>query len=366
MRILVVSPVPSHPQDQGNSARLYALARVFKARDVQLDLVYYGLEGISDSQRTMHERFWNEFVFVRAVAHGRMSYPDVWGLDDWCPDILCQVVAEQVRRKSYAAVIVNYVWMSRVFESIEGPVKILDTHDIFADRNRTALDAGLEPRWYFTSLAEENRGFERADIVIAIQSNEQTAISARTTAAVCTVGHYVIPEFLLETYDLEKPVALFGYIGSSNPWNRRSIHAFDAAIKGASDLKWMLAGTICDTIGDLRSNPVRIGRVRDIADFYYNVGCVVNPMVGGTGLKIKTVEAMSFGKAVLGTQSAFDGIPSSSEFHNIGSLEDFVDMTFEVAGSPHLLRDLSIMSRRIFIEYQIAVQSEIDALLGIL
>lgn len=366
MRFLVVSPVPSHPQHQGNSARLYALTRALKARNVTLDLVYYGLEGLSDSQLATHRDFWNDFVFVKAVAHDRMSFPDVWGLDDWCPDILCDVVADRVRRNTYAAVIVNYVWMSRVFEAISGPVKILDTHDIFANRNRTALDSGLEPRWYFTSLAEENRGFDRADIVVAIQSNEQAEISTRTSSFVRTVGHYVVPEFLLESYNSLTPVALFGYLGSGNPWNRRSIQALDAAIHKPDELKWALAGTICDTLGNLRSDPVRIGRVNSVMDFYYNIDCVVNPMVGGTGLKIKTVEAMSFGKAVLGTRSAFDGIPSPSEFHNIATLDDFVELMRQISGRQHLLRELEAVSRAGFLDYQVGVQSEIDGLLAAL
>jgi hypothetical protein len=52
-----------------------------------------------------------------------------------------------------------------------------------------------------------------------------------------------------------------------------------------------------------------VGPVDSLADFYGEVDAVINPMLGGTGLKIKTLEALAFGRAFVGTASALDGIP---------------------------------------------------------
>lgn len=77
----------------------------------------------------------------------------------------------------------------------------------------------------------------------------------------------------------------------------------------------------------LPDNVEMLGRVDDIASFYRNASAVIAPIFSGSGLKTKTVEALRFGKTVLGTSEAFEGIDIA---HNPGigavchSASDFV------------------------------------------
>ncbi len=55
-----------------------------------------------------------------------------------------------------------------------------------------------------------------------------------------------------------------------------------------------------------------VGRVDDLwRDFYSQCSLIVNPCVTGTGLKIKTVEAMSFGLPVVTTGEGCSGIETA-------------------------------------------------------
>ena len=45
MRVLIVSPIPSHPQEQGNSARIFALGKLLQSAGFIVHFLYYTLEG---------------------------------------------------------------------------------------------------------------------------------------------------------------------------------------------------------------------------------------------------------------------------------------------------------------------------------
>jgi glycosyltransferase involved in cell wall biosynthesis len=50
--------------------------------------------------------------------------------------------------------------------------------------------------------------------------------------------------------------------------------------------------------------------VADLDDEYRKAAVVINPVQAGTGLKIKSVEALCRGKAFVGTPNSVDGIES--------------------------------------------------------
>jgi len=363
--VLIVSPIPSHPADQGNAARIQALAGELRRRDVSLDFFYYGMEGLSQPQSEAMTRFWRRFFFMKSEPIDPASFPRCWGLDDWCCEALCRQVAAICQRHRYDAVIVNYVWMSRIFEGLPVPLKILDTHDLFGGRHEVAEAAELEPRWFFTTPAEESRGFARADVVIGIQANESRKIAARHRGRTITIGHPMPAHFLLPSPAAAKPGFSFGYLGSGNPFNVACITALDRLLVGKG-VDWALAGSISGRHLDLRSHPYRMGFIDKLSDFYDAVGCVLNPMMGGTGLKIKTIEALAFGRPVIGTVDAFDGIETRHPMHRLRSVEAVAEAMIACRERPDLLKALQAETVRVFARYMADVSAQYDGLAALL
>ncbi|MGX5734056.1 glycosyltransferase [Bosea thiooxidans] len=360
-RVLVVSPIASHPATQGNSARILSFGEELKRRNIACDFFYYGMEGLTETQAEAMKAFWNRFFFMKSLPHDEQSLPSAWGLDDWCPAALCENVAKVAAEQRYDAILVNYVWMSRVLEAIEGPLKIIDTHDIFGDRQRVAQESGLEPRWFFTSEEEERRGFARADLVIGIQDKETETIRSRFDGLAMTVGHPTEPHFLVSARRAA-PFFTFGYLGSGNPFNIASIRALDQAIAGLSLPPWTVAGSISARLPSLASRPTRLGIVERLEDFYDHVECVLNPMLGGTGLKIKTIEALAYGARVIGTKDAFEGLDAEHPLHQLDSMEQMARGIADYAGSPALRRELELETYRLFARYMASVGSAFDNL----
>jgi hypothetical protein len=308
-------------------------------------------------------REWRHVYHVDAVPHARQKYASCWGLDDWCPDIVCGVVKQLVRAEVYDAVVANYVWMSRVLTAVEGPIRILDAHDIFGDRHVISASSGLDPNWFFTTRQDEEQGFARADVVIGIQAQETEQIAGRTQARVVTVGHPITPWFLTNS-DSQAKVATFGYFASGNPWNVRSVMALDEEVQRGTPLNWALAGSICNQVPDVESCSYVFGQVKAPEDFYRHVDCCINPMIGGTGLKIKTVEAIAYGRPVIGTKNAFAGLSPLHPHHRCPNVADVVQAASEYAGSATLRAEVYRASRVLYAEYANVVQSQYDFLVN--
>jgi glycosyltransferase involved in cell wall biosynthesis len=52
-----------------------------------------------------------------------------------------------------------------------------------------------------------------------------------------------------------------------------------------------------------------VGEVADLIPYYRAARCVIAPMVSGSGISIKTIEALGLGKPFVGTSKAFRGMP---------------------------------------------------------
>lgn len=360
-RLLVVSPIASHPANQGNSARLQVLAQELMDRCCELELFYYGMEGLSDRQRSEMSAFWADFHFMPSLPNPRPTFAHCMGIDDWCPQALCDAVHRLHQQRCYDAVLVNYVWMSRVLEGLLNTYRIIDTHDLFGGRHQISIDAGLDPRWFFTTIEEENRGFQRADLVLGIQDQESQAIRQRVSVETITVGHAMIPYFLT-SFEGRQPLATFGYLGSGNPWNVRCILELDGVLAETAGADWLLAGSMLKRELEFKSGPYLLGVVDRLQDFYHAVDCVVNPMIGGTGLKIKTVEALAYGKSVIGTVDAFVGLPTKHPAHALDGVASCVGAMEQYRLDPSFRDGVRIASRSLYFEYVMQVNEQLDRL----
>ncbi len=359
-KVLCVTPTYTHPQHQGNSARIFAFNKELQKRAIEVHVLHCVMEwGGQQSDANMRAE-WDGFFKVPAAPTRRQSMATCWGIDDWCPDTLCDAVASVQASNEYDAVIINYVWLSKAFEGAGNALRILDTHDLFGSRHKVAYESGLTPHWFFTTDAQEAVGFDRADVVIAIQDNEAVTIRQRTRKPVQLVS-YLVPARYLTGLPQRRPWARFGYIGSANPMNQASASALDQAV-AQRPLDWMVAGLISQINIKWKSDPLVMGAVEDVGEFYTHIECALNPMLEGTGLKIKTVEALSYGRPVIGTTAAFEGLSPEHVAHTCSSAADVVDVSHEYLRSKKFSDEVNRAGKEIFAEYSANVNVQFDEL----
>ncbi len=166
-------------------------------------------------------------------------------------------------------------------------------------------------------------------------SNYKVALSSRDQKRIeqlynCKVDS-ILPLALTDEFDKcvdEKKIGqyclLFGPVGTAN------IEAFSWFVKEVSpylEVDTLLAGKGFEEFNDWETEKVKVlGYVDDIGELYENARCVAIPLLSGCGMKIKTAEAMMFGKNIFGTEEAFSGY--DLDFDKIGgkckTADDFI------------------------------------------
>jgi len=349
MDILIVSPIPSHPPNQGNSARILALGRAMQCAGLRVHFLYHTMEGLTEAQHRAMASCWDELHIV--PTDGRepmMTGGSVYRLDDWFAGSVAEAARTLHRRWRFAAVIVNYVWMSAVLEAFGADVvKIIDTHDIFGGRDGILGAAGLQPSWYFTSVAEEARGLARADIVLAIHADEARHFRALGHTGVSVIGHLAAQHLRHPRLRGAERLAV-GYLASGNPLNLASFERLRARIaaNGAAErYRFLLAGSICSRLPGSAAPFEALGFFDQVDTFYDSIDLVVNPMIGGTGLKIKSVEAVFQGMPLIATASAMVGLPVRHPLHSLPDPESLADLLRRHPFGEAELRALAVASR---------------------
>ncbi|MGK7866819.1 glycosyltransferase [Falsiroseomonas sp. E2-1-a20] len=371
MRILVVSPTPSHPQDAGNRARIHAVLSGLKSAGHAITLCLLDREKVAPEHLDSMRSAWDDLILVpHDRAQEKPSLGTTYGLDDWIqPPLEDALQALAARRPGFDMVLVEYVFLSRAFTFFPAPhlrfprpvLKILDTHDQFGGRDQRLRALGLPAGFFHTTAAEEARGFGRADLVLAIQDEERTAFEATSPAPVLTLGHIPADPRPKPARRMPDGRLVVGYIGSANPMNTRALGRFIAALDlpafAAAGGELRVAGAAANA---LRPAPglVLLGPVTDPDELYAQVDLVVNPHEGGTGLKIKTVEALARGRPVAGTAEAFAGLAPVEAWQTAVDAEALGRLIRSSAQDPNIHAAISSSSAQLFERYASDVASQ--------
>jgi len=373
MQVLVTSPIPSHPQNHGNRARVYSLCRTLQKRGYKIHFVYGGFEGLTAPQeKAMRETWEHVYVVPHDPAARKQSHRKHHMIDDWYVPQVTDITNRILKIWNISYCLANYVWFSRWLEEVPpGIPKYLDTHDMFANRHLSLKKAGIDGNWYSTTPSEEAKAFRRADCVLAIQDSEAQKFKEATKQPVSTLGHYLPAQFLPAKPIEPGPTGTkqklkVGYLASSNPINQHSLHHFSKTLRGhpalAEAFSFHLAGAICgsDTAQDTPFE--KLGFVESVVSFYEDMDIILNPNLGGTGLKIKSVEALSYGKPLVATADAMVGIASDNPLHQCKDMNALADALKLLAHDPALLETLRTSGQDVFTAYAGAQAKTLDHL----
>jgi len=330
MKIAVISPFPVVPAHGGNRARTRAMMLALEAQGHEPVFVFMPSrhDGGADHQahvealgadrvRWLHRGGLADVAYYlrRAASKlGRrlgMGQGVYHGLDEiFYRPFLAQARTLQ-KRERFDAALVQYVSCSAIFAAF-GPdvLKVLDTHDTFADRH--LLDGG---DGYSLTPSEEARGLRRADVVIAIQDQEAGAFRATLgdeDHRVVTISH------LLDlSRRIEEPTPQASFVGSMFDANWASLRYFIdevmlRVVAARPAFRLFVAGDIGRYVQPGPNIEV-LGRVPHVADAFALGGVAVNPIVKGTGINIKMLDAFAAGAASVTTAFGARGLGEAVE-----------------------------------------------------
>ena len=338
MKVVLVSSFPAFPTTAGNRSRIRQLA--LAVRELGHELVFVYLESPWESaDDAAHEAAFGPRGYVRIPNR---HWPVRWLRDVAIGGVkrvlrLAGVEAayysplDRFRQRRFLrelqrldlqpdAVVVEYVLDSWAFAAFPPAARrVLDTHDAFADRHRGFVQRGIQDFWISLRPESENAGFRRANVVLAIQEEEAQRFRRQLAGEggdgqpeVAVVGHLLEPRAPAIDYANDGAAV---FVASDNPANQHAIQAFldhvlPRVLREMPGFELKLAGSICRSVRDA-PNVTKLGWVDDVARVFAQAPLSINPMLAGTGINIKLLEAMAAAVPTVSTLTGVRGLPES-------------------------------------------------------
>ncbi|WP_404338512.1 glycosyltransferase [Sphingomonas sp. MMS12-HWE2-04] len=207
--------------------------------------------------------------------------------------------------------IADYVFQAEALPYLLDPSvrSAIVMHDLFSAR------AGQFDKGQGDSVAALDRASEidllgRADAVLAIQATEAQFVADHVGGTLPVLVPMAIAS-VAEPQPGEADILLF--VGSNTAPNVHGLQWFVDAVwpavrAAAPGSRLLVAGTVGSAIASAPDGVELLGLVDDLAALYRQAGIVVSPLLHGSGLKIKLVEALAHGKASVVTAVTLQGV----------------------------------------------------------
>ena len=327
-KVLIVSPVSTHPPHRGNRQRILQIARLFRENRFEVELAIGRNRKITDEARG----FWPVIHRLKHSPRWRPTSKNV-PFDAWYTPGLGEEVAEIVKRQEINIVLLNYIFHSKLLEYLpQSVVKIIDTHDVFTDRRELYVGYRYTGAFFSCRSEDEAAYLSRANVVLSISPDDTRKFSGLVPQLPVIdlpfVAHNGKPASKAGVTSKPSGKKIVGIVLSANDLNVASLHSFIVAVDDqygrTPPFRVVVAGNIHSR--SIRILPHRIptfsrpwlryvGQVPDIDAFYETVDVIAVPVIAGSGMAIKFSEAILAEAPVISTVSGSRGHQVTHPLH---------------------------------------------------
>ncbi|MFS4473824.1 glycosyltransferase family 4 protein [Chryseobacterium sp. T20] len=261
-------------------------------------------------------------------------------------DFAKQEFSDIFNKEKYDAIIINYeFWAGLVdHESMKNTLKIIDTHD-WITLNEFYKNKSLDIGKRFN---EEINNLSKFDKVITISEDENLVFKRFLGEKVINIPPSFPSHF--EKSDGGKKYDLI-FVGSENIFNIQSIQWFFDHVYPLlpPNINIVIIGRICKHIKE-REGVTLIEFIESLEEYYHHSKIAICPMLEGTGIKIKVIEALSYGLPIVGTERAIDGFPAKTSNGCLVSdhPEIFKDQIMSLLQDQSYYQDMKIQAEEYF------------------
>jgi glycosyltransferase involved in cell wall biosynthesis len=273
-------------------------------------------EHLVDTKRVQLETLVDQLIVVGddlEVLPDGASRKATYGVRACWPETV-SIVQRIATTIDILAVIAEYVYMTPCFDSLrENVLKLTHTIDMHSRIASEIRAHGVDTQAREMPATEERMALMRGDIIIALQEHEAKLFKKLVPERETIVVSYGL-EPLLTEHETNPITGRVLMVGSQNPLNSHGLelfcrHVWPKVLVQVPDAELRLVGRIGEHLPEGVPNVTIVGVVDDLSQEYAEASIVINPVDFGTGLKIKTVEALCYGKALVCTPTGTEGIP---------------------------------------------------------
>lgn len=360
-RILIISDTVVMPLERGNRKRVYNLINMMRENNCEVDFLY--LATYPEEDPTQTEEFIGKEHFIRfenkkrtpkvfwkrkvrkilEILHipGLFKYFDI---DERISPDIVPFMERLYEERHYDVAWAEYIYTSLALcNAPEYVTRVIDTVNAFTFKRQMYEAVGYKNYEFAVTKEEEARGLKRADWVVAIQEEEEKFFRSilPENAKVCTIGENMPVE---EPY--VSPTSTILFLGSFYVVNREGVRHFISNILPILKAKkvpytFKLVGSICKHIPDSEEYE-KLGFVENIDDAYKDARLVINPVHVGTGLNIKTIEAVSKAKPLVSHSVGVRGLNPKEPFAIVADEDsDYAEAIIKILQDDELAMSLS-------------------------
>lgn len=303
-QVLVISDVPVFKVNAGNRKCIKEYCDVLRElganvtmllisnhntdkNDIKETEIYFGKENF-----ILYKSNFIEEVIHSVIVHFRKYVSkNHYRIDDLCHANILHFISKTTKKRHFDSVIVNYLYYSKILNYCNVKTKALFVHDDYIFNNIRSN------RNYFTLTPnDEAKGLQRAPFIFAIQENEACLYNylAPKSSILCVYSPF---KFTKQEISNNKNILFFS---GRNDWNVKGVTFFIDKVVPLikNQFTLLIGGKICEILNEkkLPSNIILCGTYDSPDTFYQQGDIVINPVFYGSGLKIKTFEALSYGK----------------------------------------------------------------------
>lgn len=334
-KILIVAPVVCYPATKGNSARIAGIYEHLLL--MGFDISYLHLPDAFFDPAEMKHQFGDKYFYrqfhrlnfvkwrlaVKALKTIVLfkKYRKV-NVDDFLEPAGITLYKNVIKKVKPDIVWINYSYYSHLFDHTPpGTLKILDAHDSIYLRFNNIFNDPTKYKNFKIDLADEIKCINRADKVVCIQQNEAAFFKENgCVKKICVLGH--LHTFISTLVREDKNKLLFlanDYFIYEHAIKKFIEDIWPLLVIKRPGIHLFIAGKICEKLDQraLGENIDLLGVVKDLKALYDSIDVTINPVKTGSGLKIKVIESLCFGKPVVTTSLGKEGL---DEFENKGLL----------------------------------------------
>jgi glycosyltransferase involved in cell wall biosynthesis len=327
-KILIVYPHSIFEEKDGINTRYIQLLKYFSARDFRVDMLTLRNFRSSwehfpaDKDGLIAELFFYDFKKGSRGQKQRNRGKNPWArirkripfcyaythLPDFAYESMQKQFNQIVTDRHYDFILISYVYWANLLDRapVKRSVKLLDLSD-FLTLNK--FDSSGGDVKIGEMLEEEIRRVNLFDKVMCISEDERYFFSQFAQQP----QYYYVPFFMKKNYIARdaQPRYDLVFVGSDNPHNRKGMKWFFDHVYPllAESMQILIVGPISKYI-KARDRVVLSKHLEKLDDIYIGSRISICPLRGGTGLKVKVVEALSFGLPVITTYKGVAGFPS--------------------------------------------------------
>lgn len=314
-KILVISVTPVPPIHAGNQKCIMEYCNILKKIGCTIYFLY--IEGRHRTPIEMHS-YWGDHLFIykkkmllelpkRMFVTIRAKLLGHNYIDDLYPIGLTKYVRSIQKKIKFDGIIINYLILSKLFNAELKCRKFLFAHDCMTFKK---AHLGVTSFWFDLTPNQEAKGLQRCETILSIQENESVFFQYLHPK-----GHIltVYSSFKVQRQPIIGNKNILFLSGTStlniNGLNFFINKIFPLVLQKEPEAKLIIGGSICDVLPKTTDNSiVQIGKVESAEQFYALGDIAINPVYQGTGLKIKTFEALSYGKVTIVHPHSAEGI----------------------------------------------------------